>query len=231
MSAQGQQGPADGPVGGPGASQAAAPADVEQHRLGPVVGGVAHAHVVGQGGIAGSPGPGLQVGAGLHGDGSQLEAASDPVGHRPGGGRVPARVGSQPVVHVPGGDLQSGRGGQNHQRAGVGAARQPAIDGARRVRERASPQHLSDLRGIPAAARRIRPTRAAAERLRRLSAADQRLRPTRAAAERLRGIPAAARRIRPTRAAAERLRRRHLGPDLRPPGRNCLCGPSTDPGP
>ncbi len=110
------------------AVEAGAPQEVEQDGLGLVVGGVAGEDVGGQHGVAGGPGPGLEVGAG-----GDVDRLGPEAGAEPGRGGLDAAVGlglrAQAVVDVDGGDLAAGGDGQDQQGQGVGAAGDGAGDG------------------------------------------------------------------------------------------------------
>ena len=73
MAAQGQQRPAFVSPHTGKTLDAGAPEQVDQHRLGLVVRGMTGQHAGRQGGVAGGPGPGLQVGpvADVDADGSE----------------------------------------------------------------------------------------------------------------------------------------------------------------
>ena len=123
---------AGGAAGGSGvhageAVEPGAPQQVEQHRLGLVVGGVPGQHRPG-GRRSGRPGAGLEVGAGLH-------RARTPRNAPPAVGRDPHHLGlaggprAQPMVDMHGRGPATGLDGQNQQRQRVG----PTRHGARRT--------------------------------------------------------------------------------------------------
>ena len=102
--------------------EAGAAEQVEQHRLGLVVGRVPGEHVGRQGAVAGRPGPGLDVGPGRHRDALGPERGAvlgRGAPHDLGLGRRP---GPQPVVDVDRGDPAAGPHRQHEQRQRVGPA-------------------------------------------------------------------------------------------------------------
>ncbi|MPY93076.1 MAG: hypothetical protein GEV08_08425 [Acidimicrobiia bacterium] len=124
------------------------PHQVEEDRLGLVVGGVAEAGALGQGGTARSARPLLEVRAALdhgsHGHEGGAEAGGQ-AGHDVG---LRRRAWSEAVVDVHGRGRAAGRHGEHEQGGGVGTARHRAGDGFTGRRERAAADEGGDERVV-----------------------------------------------------------------------------------
>ncbi len=96
--------------------------EVEQHRLGLVVGGVAGEDAAGKGVVAGAAQAGLQVRSGRDLDAMQHEVDAEGGGCRPRDLGVGARVGANAVIDVVGADGATGRDGEHDQCRRVGTA-------------------------------------------------------------------------------------------------------------
>ncbi len=141
---------------GAGAAQ-----EVEEHRLGLIVGGVPGEHIRGKRLVACGPSPSLEVGAGWHLHPDRMESGSPlrgDVGHHHA---VLGRAGPQAVVDVDRADLTAGFHGQHEQCEGVSATRHRAGD--RRPR-----------RGEGAARQKVRPRQRASARSTRLGRGSRR---------------------------------------------------------
>ena len=102
--------------------EARAAQEVEQHRLGLVVGGVAGEDAAGEGVVAGAAQAGLQVRPGCDVDAMEHEVDAEGGGGRPRDLGVGSRVGADAVIDVVGGDGATGRDGEHDQGRRVGAA-------------------------------------------------------------------------------------------------------------
>ena len=145
-----QQGP---PGARPHAGQAVesrSPQEVEEDRLGLIVGGVPGQDIGGQDPVTGRPRPCLEVrpGGDVHSLGPEAGAdAPGGAGHHIGLGRRP---GPQPMVDVDGGDAAAGLDGEDEEGQRIGAARYRAGHGGPGRRKGAAGQQRLSLAGVEA---------------------------------------------------------------------------------
>ena len=120
---------------------------VQEHRLGLVVGGVSGEHVGGQRAVAGGASASLEVRAIAHVEANGAQWDPQRLAGEGGHLGVGRRLGAEPVIDVHRGDGAAGGDRQSDQRGRVGTTAECARDRSACGRERASQQHGSELFG------------------------------------------------------------------------------------